>query len=203
MDFLYAGPASAKTTLILAHGAGGPMDTDWMNAMADALARHGVRTARFEFGYMAARRTGERKPPSPANVLIGQYVRAIETVEAKGRLLIGGKSMGGRMASMIADKQYKEGKIAGLVCLGYPFHPPGQPEKLRTDHLENLACPTLIFQGERDPFGTREEVAGYPLSKAIDVRWMVDGDHDLKPRKASGATLAEHMDSVAAAVAAF
>jgi len=202
-DFLYTGPAKAKTTLILAHGAGGPMDSDWMNKMADVFAAHGVRTARFEFGYMAGRRTGARKPPSPANVLIGQYVGAINSVEKSGKLLIGGKSLGGRMASMIADKQHKDGAIAGLVCLGYPFHPPGQPEKLRTDHLENLGCPTLIFQGERDPFGTKKEVAGYKLSKAIDIRWMEDGEHDLKPRKASGKTLAGHMETIAKAVAAF
>lgn len=202
-EFIYAGPAAAKTTLLLAHGAGAPMDSDWMNKMADAFSRHGVRSARFEFGYMAGRRNGERKPPARANILIGEYIRAIDTVERSGKLLIGGKSLGGRMASMIADKQFKDGRIAGLVCLGYPFHPPGQPEKLRTDHLEKLACPTLIFQGERDPFGTREEVSAYPLSRAIAIDWMADGDHDLKPRKASGKTLVEHMDAVAAAVAAF
>lgn len=174
-----------------------------MNAMAEAVAAHGIRVARFEFGYMAARREGARKPPSPANILIGEYLRAIDELKAPGKLFIGGKSLGGRMASMVADKLHGGGRIAGLVCLGYPFHPPGQPEKLRTDHLEKLACPTLVCQGERDPFGTRAEVAAYPLSKAIEIVWLPDGDHDLKPRKASGATLDGNVGAAAAAIEAF
>ena len=202
-DFIYDGAATAKATLLLAHGAGAPMDSDWMNTVAAKVAGHGIRVARFEFGYMAARRIGNRPPPSPANKLIGEYVGAIAGVERSGRLFIGGKSLGGRMASMIADKQFKDGAIAGLVCLGYPFHPPGQPEKLRTDHLEKLVCPTLICQGERDPFGTREEVVAYPLSPKIAIEWLTDGDHDLKPRKASGATFDGNLDIAAKAVADF
>ncbi len=203
MSFLFSGPSSAKTTLLLAHGAGAPMDSDWMNAMAEAVAAQGIRVARFEFGYMAARREGARKPPSPANILIGEYLRAIDELKTHGKLFIGGKSLGGRMASMVADKLHAGARIAGLVCLGYPFHPPGQPEKLRTDHLEMLACPTLVCQGERDPFGTRDEVAAYPLSKSIEILWLTDGDHDLKPRKASGATLEGNVAEAAGAIAAF
>lgn len=202
-DFICDGAPTAKATLLLAHGAGAPMDSDWMNTVAAKIAGHGIRVARFEFGYMAARRIGNRPPPSPANNLIGEYVGAIAAVEQSGRLFIGGKSLGGRMASMIADKQFKDGAIAGLVCLGYPFHPPGQPEKLRTDHLEKLTCPTLICQGERDPFGTREEGAAYPLSPKIAIEWLTDGDHDLKPRKTSGATFDGNLDIAAKAVAGF
>lgn len=202
-DFIYDGAPTAKATLLLAHGAGAPMDSDWMNAVATKVAGFGIRVARFEFGYMAARRAGNRPPPSPANRLIGEYIGAIGSVGRSGPLFIGGKSLGGRMASMIADKQSKDGAIAGLVCLGYPFHPPGQPEKLRTDHLEKLSCPTLICQGERDPFGTREEVASYPLSPKIAIEWLTDGDHDLKPRKASGATFDGNLDIAAKAVAEF
>ncbi len=200
---IYDGAPTAKATLLLAHGAGAPMDSDWMNTVAAKIAGHGIRVARFEFGYMAARRAGNRPPPSPANKLIGEYVGAIGSVDRSGPLFMGGKSLGGRMASMIADNQFKERAIAGLVCLGYPFHPPGQPEKLRTDHLEKLSCPTLICQGERDPFGTREEVADYPLSSAIAIEWLTDGDHDLKPRKASGATFDGNLDIAAKAVADF
>lgn len=196
-SFIYTGPSNAAATLLLAHGAGAPMDSDWMNTVAMALAERGIRVARFEFGYMAARRDGQRPPPSPANKLIGEYLGAIAAVEKAGQLFIGGKSMGGRMASMIADKQYRAGAIAGLVCLGYPFHPPGNPEKLRTDHLEPLTVPTLICQGERDPFGTRDEVAAYPLSQSTELFWLADGDHDLKPRKASGFTHADHIGAVA------
>ena len=87
--------------------------------------------------------------------------------------------------------------MAGLLCLGYPFHPPGRPAQLRTGHLERLATPALICQGTRDPFGMREEVAGYPLSPAIEILWLEDGDHDLKPRRASGFTAAGHLATVA------
>jgi predicted alpha/beta-hydrolase family hydrolase len=204
-DFLYSGPEKAEATLLLAHGAGAPMDSDWMTTMVDKIAAHGIRVARFEFGYMATRRdgSGNRPPPAPANRLIGEYIGAIAGVERAGGLFVGGKSMGGRVASMIAGKQFKEGKIGGLVCLGYPFHPPGQPEKLRTDHLEKLESPTLICQGERDPFGTHDEVSAYPLSPNIAVTWLTDGDHDLKPRKASGATFDGNLDIAAKAIADF
>jgi predicted alpha/beta-hydrolase family hydrolase len=122
----------------------------------------------------------------------------IETLGAKG-LVIGGKSMGGRIASLIAD----EAGVAGLVCLGYPFHPVGKPDRLRVAHLATLTTPTLIVQGTRDPFGTREEVAGYALSDAIKIHWLEDGDHDFKPRKASGHTQQQHWHDAVAAVAGF
>lgn len=203
--FLYDGPESASATIVLAHGAGAPMDSGSMTQYAQALAEAGFRVGRFEFGYMAVRRdgTGNRPPPSPANKLIAEYLAAISNVEKTGKLIIGGKSMGGRMASMVAEKQFKEGKIAGLLCLGYPFHPPGNPEKLRTDHLAPLTVPTLICQGERDPFGTRDEVAEYPLSSSTEVFWLTDGDHDLKPRKASGFSHKDHINAVAGRIASW
>ena len=107
--------------------------------------------------------------------------------------------MGGRIASMIAD----EAGVAGLACLGYPFHPPGKPEKLRTEHLETLKTPALILQGERDPFGRREEVEGYALSSAIDVQYLPDGNHDLQPRKSSGHTRDGNRVAAVAAIHAF
>ncbi len=199
-DFLFSGPADAETTQLLAHGAGAPMDSDWMNAMAETLAEQGIRVARFEFAYMAARRAGQRKPPPRAETLLGEYRAAVDALPSSGRLLIGGKSLGGRVASMVADELFSAGGIGGLVCLGYPFHPPGSPQKLRTAHLESLECPTLICQGTRDPFGTQDEVAGYALSKAISIRWL-PGDHDLKPRKADGVKLGDNLAAVAEAVA--
>jgi predicted alpha/beta-hydrolase family hydrolase len=106
--------------------------------------------------------------------------------------------MGGRVASLLADELYTARRIAGLLCLGYPFHPPGRPEQLRTAHLAGLATPTLICQGTRDPFGPREEVETYGLSRAIELFWLEDGDHDLKPRKSvSGLTAAQHLAAVA------
>ncbi|TGP19052.1 alpha/beta family hydrolase, partial [Mesorhizobium sp. M1D.F.Ca.ET.234.01.1.1] len=111
-------------------------------------------------------------------------------------------SMGGRVASMVADEMFSKREIVGLVCLGYPFHPPGKPEQLRTKHLLDLKTPTLIFQGTRDEFGTKNEVATYGLSPAIEVVWLEDGDHDLKPRKAiSGFSTADHLKTVAETIA--
>jgi predicted alpha/beta-hydrolase family hydrolase len=204
VDFLFDGPEDARVTVLLAHGAGAPMDSASMTAAAKALADRGIRVARFEFGYIAARRTGDgRKPPPKAEKVMPEYVAAIEALgPTNGPLIIGGKSMGGRVASMVADEAFAAGRIAGLVCLGYPFHPPGKPEQLRTAHLEGLKTPTLICQGTRDEFGTREEVSAYRLSPDIELLWLEDGDHDLKPRKSvSGFSAAEHLATVAKAVA--
>jgi predicted alpha/beta-hydrolase family hydrolase len=196
---LFDGPAEAPLTLALAPGAGAPMDSPFMAAMAQRVAARGLRVARFEFPYMAARRAdGRKRPPDRAPVLLDSWRRTIEDLGA-ARLAIGGKSLGGRIASMLAD----EAGVRGLVCLGYPFHPPGRPERLRTAHLETLATPCLIVQGERDPFGTAEEVPGYALSPAIRVAWMPDGDHGLTPRKKSGRTAEQNLDLAATAVADF
>jgi predicted alpha/beta-hydrolase family hydrolase len=105
------------------------------------------------------------------------------------RLVVGGKSLGGRIASMIAD----EAKVRGLVCFGYPFHPPGRPEKLRTARLRDLETPALVLQGTRDPFGSPEEVRGYRLSRSIRVVPVPDGDHSFKPRAKSGRTEGENL----------
>lgn len=200
--FLFDGPEQAAITILLAHGAGAPMDSASMTAAAKALAGAGFRVARFEFGYMAARRTGTaRTPPPKAEKLNPEYLAAIEALGTKGRLVIGGKSMGGRVASMVADSLFEAGRVQGLLCLGYPFHPPGKPGQLRTAHLFDLKTPTLIVQGTRDEFGTREEVSTYALSPAIELLWLEDGDHDLKPRKRiSGFSAADHLNTMAGAV---
>jgi predicted alpha/beta-hydrolase family hydrolase len=197
LNLLWDGPAKASRTVILAHGAGAAMDTQFMNAFAHGLAERGIRVARFEFPYMATQRvTGKSRPPDREPILRETWLRVIESVKAKS-LFIGGKSMGGRIASLIAD----EAEVAGLVCLGYPFHPTGKPDQLRVEHLKTIQTPTLIVQGERDPFGTREEVVGYKLSRKVQVHWLRDGDHSFKPRKSSGRTeegnLAEGVDVVA------
>ena len=180
------------------------MDSNSMNAVARVLADAGLRVVRFEFGYMAARRQGQRKPPPRAETLIGEYREAVAALGAEGQLIIGGKSMGGRVASMVADELLAKKKIAGLLCLGYPFHPPAKPTQLRTAHLAALRTPALICQGTRDEFGTREEVEGYSLSDRIELLWLEDGDHDLKPRKSvSGFTSADHLATVAGTVVAW
>lgn len=203
--FLFDGPPDAGVTILLAHGAGAPMDSAWMNASTKALAATGLRVARFEFDYMAARRgTGGRKPPPRAEMLRSEYEAAVDALDTAGLTAIGGKSMGGRVASMVADKLHAGGKIAGLFCLGYPFHPVGKPDQPRTAHLADLRTPTLIMQGTRDPFGTRREVQDYALSNLIEIFWLEDGDHDLKPRKSvSGFTAADHLAAMADHAAAW
>ena len=197
-EFLFDGPIDAARTVALAHGAGAPMDSPFMAVFAEGLATRGHRVARFEFPYMAGRREGRRRGPDSPRVLAETWLAVIAALGAK-RLVIGGKSLGGRVASMIAD----EAGVSGLLCLGYPFHPPGRPEKLRTAHLALLRTPSLIVQGTRDSLGNQIEVAGYALSSAIAFRWLEDGDHSFKPRKASGRTEAQNWAEGIEAGAAF
>ena len=200
LELLVDGPEDGAPTIVLAHGAGAPMDSPAMEAVAGGLTRRGLRVARFEFPYMRRRRlTGRRGGPDRPQVLQATWHQVIDRLGGGDRLVIGGKSMGGRIASMIAD----EARVRGLVCLGYPFHPPGRPERLRTDHLAELRTPALILQGTRDPFGKPEEVASYELSSQIRVVWIEDGDHSLKPRVKSGRTLQQNLDEALGAVAEF
>ncbi|MFN3714556.1 MAG: alpha/beta fold hydrolase [Alcanivoracaceae bacterium] len=180
-------------TLLLAHGAGAPMDSDFMNALSEALASEGIRVLRFEFPYMTERRSnGRKRPPDRAPVLLSAFAAALADAGGE-QLFIGGKSMGGRMATQLATETH----CRGVVCFGYPFHPPGKVEKTRLDHLGDMLAPALICQGERDPFGTRDEVSGYALPAAIQLEWLADGNHDLAPRKRSGLT--QHDNIVRAA----
>ena len=199
--FLANGPRRAPVTILLAHGAGAPMDSPFMEAMAALLAARNLRTVRFEFAYMAARRQGARRPPPRAESLMGECEAAVSELRAEGPLIVGGKSLGGRVASLVAQAQSDAGRAAGLLCLGYPFHPPGAPDRLRTAHLMHLRLPTLICQGTRDPFGTRDEVEALGLPPAVRLHWAEDGDHDLKPRKASGLTARGNWSMAADAIA--
>lgn len=177
----------SRATLILAHGAGAPMDSDFMTDLATALAGQGIATVRFEFPYMQRRRQqGGRRPPDRQPVLLAYWREVFRAVAADcpGPLLIGGKSMGGRMASLVAD----ELEPAGLFCFGYPFHPPGKPEKLRTAHLGTLTTPGVIIQGDRDPFARGPGVRELALPPSLTLHWLVGGDHDFKPLKRSGLT---------------
>lgn len=189
---LIDGPSSAPASLLLAHGAGAPMDSAFMAAIATGLAERGWRVVRFEFPYMAhTRLTGQRRAPDRLPKLLEAFRQQVAMEdEAAGAaaphpLFIGGKSMGGRVASLLADELPA---VRGCLCLGYPFHPPGRPEQLRTDHLQALGTPTLILQGERDSFGRRGEVEGYSLSPAIALQWIAAGDHSFKPTRSSGHT---------------
>ncbi|MBV6285669.1 alpha/beta family hydrolase [Pseudomonas aegrilactucae] len=196
------GDGAPSGCLILAHGAGAPMDSEFMQDMAQRLAAQGLGVLRFEFPYMAQRRLdGGKRPPNPQARLLECWREVVAQVRplVAGPLAIGGKSMGGRMASLVAD----ELGVDALVCLGYPFYAAGKPEKPRVAHLAELKTPTLIVQGERDALGNRETVQRYALSSAIEVCWRVAGDHDLKPLKASGFSHADHLAATAHRVAAF
>lgn len=196
--------SAAKTplspTLILAHGAGAPMDSDWMTGMAERLAARGINVLRFEFPYMAQRRLdGGKRPPNPQAKLLESWREVYREVRrhVTGPLAIGGKSMGGRMASLVAD----ELNVDRLVCLGYPFYAVGKPEKPRVAHLAQLHTPTLIVQGERDALGNRLTVETYPLAPTLELVWLAAADHDLKPLKVSGFTHEQHLERAADSLA--
>ena len=172
-----------------------------MVTMAAAIAKKsGLRVARFEFPYMAQRRVdGKKRPPDRSDKLIACYREAIEALGGADKVVVGGKSMGGRMASLIAE----DAGARGLVCLGYPFHPPGKPDVLRTSHLLRMRLPAIIVQGTRDTFGGPETVRAVSLPPAIHIHWIGDGDHSFKPTKASGRTEAQALDEAAEAVAGY
>ncbi len=186
--------------LLLAHGAGAPMDSDFMNIVAEGVAKQGIQVVRFEFPYMQQRRlTGKKRPPDRLPVLLDCWQQVIGDWGGDENLIIGGKSMGGRMASLIAAQQ----RVRGLVCLGYPFHPAGKPDRLRTEHLPQITSPTLVVQGDRDKLGNRGEVASYDLPPDVRFRWLIDGDHDFKPRVKSGYTHQQHLITTVHAITDF
>lgn len=177
----------AGVTIILAHGAGANQLSGFMRLFANGLAERGADVVTFNFLYMEQ----GRKIPDPAPRLEGCYRAVIEATlkhrKLKGnRLLIGGKSMGGRIASQVAAQNGQN--IAGLVFLGYPLHPPGRPEKLRSEHLPKIKAPMLFVQGARDAFGTKEEIAAIIKKlKMPATLYAVDGgDHSLKVPKSAG-----------------
>tara|TARA_B100000809_G_scaffold73905_1_gene71672 strand:+ start:4812 stop:5465 length:654 start_codon:yes stop_codon:yes gene_type:complete len=189
-----------QASYIFAHGAGAPMDSDFMQSITALLIAQGVRVIRFEFPYMSERRqSGKRRPPNRQLDLLECFGQVVERVSERfiEPLFIGGKSMGGRMATLLLTESLQQLGCKGVICFGYPFHPQGKPEKLRTEHLFNMSVPTLVLQGTRDALGNCEEVEDYGLPKAIELHWLEDGDHDLKPRVKSGFKQFEHLQAAA------
>jgi hypothetical protein len=187
---LIDGPADAEATVVLAHGAGAPMDSPFMAAIAAGLAERGWRVVRFEFPYMArSRSSGRRHGPDRLPVLQEAFRHQVHleaTDHPQRPLILAGKSMGGRVASLLADELAAASPVCGCLCLAYPFHPPGKPLQLRTEHLAALRTPTLILQGERDSFGRRAEVETYHLSHQVQLGWIPSGDHSFTPTRSSG-----------------
>jgi uncharacterized protein len=196
-EFLVNSPESEpKGIFLLAHGARKGMANPFLETIAKGVVNAGVRVIRFHFPFMEDMlRTGTKKPPNGGKVLRQCFAELIEhCVEreniSRNKIIIGGKSMGARVASMIAD----EHKVAGVICLAYPFHPPRKPEDLRIEHLPGLKTPMLVCQGELDPNGNQEELRQLYVSKAIQFHWIADSDRNFKPVNNSERTLAENMD---------
>ncbi|GAA0777968.1 alpha/beta hydrolase [Roseibium denhamense] len=206
--FLWSKPeAPAAATFLLAHGAGAPMDSAFMEKLSNALKAENIAVARFEFQYMAGRRTGgAKRPPPKAEKLISEFQTALQTLmqETDGAILLGGKSMGGRVAAMLAGGGSLPGRVTGVCCFGYPFHPTGKPDAdWRLDPLRLAKRPAMILQGDRDPFGTRAELETVTLPDHVQVTYLEDGNHDFGPRGKSPATLDGNITAAAQAAAQF
>lgn len=206
--WLMTGEVGARTHLILAHGAGAPMTSSFLSRMAELIASKGVTVHRFDFPYMAARADGgPRRPPPRAETLVSDYCHAVAQCRARigeqSRLLIGGKSMGGRVACLAAADIACAHSIAGIVVIGYPLAPPRQTGGNRGRIIQQLAIPTLIVQGTRDPFGGRAAFGALDLPVNVQMRWTEDGDHDLKPRRLTGITHVAALEEAACAIAEF
>ncbi|WP_257280575.1 alpha/beta family hydrolase [Endozoicomonas sp. ISHI1] len=205
MDLIWNRAETGSPLLILAHGAGAAMDSDFMNQMAVLMMAEGISVVRFEFPYMRERRkTGKKRPPDRQPKLLHCWQDVIEYIQKdyNGPLFIGGKSMGGRMASLLVS-EVSGLSLRGVVCLGYPFHAPGKQDKPRTEHLVDFPLPMLVVQGSRDVMGDYSTVRGYGLSKNIELHWLADGNHDLKPRVKSGFTHEQHLLEAAQKISAF
>lgn len=191
--------------LLMTHGAGAGLDSAMLVAFRQALSEQGVQTLGVEFSYLRQmREEGRRRPPPRVERLVDELALGCDILSQASRVTqmpfwLGGKSMGGRVASMLAARD----GAAGLVLCGYPFHPPKRPDRLRLDHWPGLRCPVLVLQGTRDPFGNRDEVSRYELPAVAQVQWLEDGDHDWKPRRASGRNQAELISEAATHAAAF
>ncbi|MGA7116340.1 MAG: alpha/beta family hydrolase [Hyphomicrobium sp.] len=206
-SWLMTGPAERETHFMLAHGAGAGMSTPFLTRIAQLLDEGGATVHRFEFGYMAARTAGGGRRPAPrAETLVDEYLAAIAQCRARigprARLFIGGKSMGGRIAC-IASTGAGDIGISGVAVLGFPLVPPGKPHASRALVIEQMPLPALIVQGTRDAFGGAEAFAGVRIPAHVRLHWIADGDHDLKPRKASGRTHDEALQDAAEALLGF
>jgi uncharacterized protein len=186
MIYPAATPGQPAVTLILGHGAGAGQTSGFMVMAATGLATRGIDAVTFNFPYIEQ----GRRIPDPKDRLEGCYRAVIDAVRQKrgghGRLAIGGKSMGGRIASQVAATG--AAGVAALVFLGYPLHPPGKPDQLRARHLSDIAAPMLFVQGSRDTFGTPDELRPIikQLKAACELHVVEGGDHSFKVLKRAG-----------------
>lgn len=200
----------AAPVLVLAHGAGAPADSPFMELLAAALSAQGVTTVRFEFPYMEKRREdGKKRPPDRQPTLLGHFRTVIaetcDGIDGQAGVFVGGKSMGGRMASILAAEPGIDDAVRGAVCFGYPFHPPGKNDRWRTDHFQSLCRPIQIIQGTRDPFGKQAEVEARALDtlENVNLAWLEGGDHDYRPLARQSESREDLIQQAAAAAARF
>ncbi len=191
-------------TFLITHGAGAGLDSEFMVSVTKGLEEKNIEVIGFEFPYMKIiKKEGKRRPPDRMPKLLIAFEEAINNVSHKKNLFIGGKSMGGRVASLLAAEEDLNDEIKGVICLGFPFHPPKKEDKFRGEHLASISVPTLIVQGDRDTFGNQNEVDTYQFSKKVNVKFLTDGDHSFKPRVKSAVTLEENMKKSVELIAQF
>jgi predicted alpha/beta-hydrolase family hydrolase len=186
--------------LLFAHGAGAGQDSDFIRFLSQCIEKEGIDVIRFNFPYMdEIQRTGKRRPPNQTRELIDCWHKTIGLYGSE-EFFIGGKSMGGRIASLVANQC----SAKGLICAGFPFHAPGRPNNpQRLASLLAVSVPTLLVQGTRDGMGSLEDLESIPWPHQFQIEWLIDGDHSFKPRKASGWTQEGHLRSAARAMVQF
>jgi hypothetical protein len=175
-NILINGPKEAKNILLFAHGAGASMDSKFMNTISNGLNKNGIMTVRFEFPYMLKRRLGKNSFPDKVTVLCDFYKDLYFKIKKDNldrNIWLGGKSMGGRVSTIIS----KSLPVSGVVVFGYPFHPINKIDQLRLESLQLSGPPILIIQGTRDKFGNIDQVKGYKICNNNTIFWLEGGDH--------------------------
>ena len=198
---VYEGPTEGSTVFVCAHGAGGSISDRSTLSSANAMRKHGMGVVRFNFIYKEKGRGGPDKMPKLMDTFRAVVAQARAEL-SPGQLIIGGRSMGGRAASMLAADGFD---ADGLLLLAYPLHPPGQPEKLRVEHLAKITMPVIQFSGTRDPFCTPAlmEEALTAVKAPWEMHWVETADHSFHVLKSSGKTDAQVMDDIGASAAAW
>jgi predicted alpha/beta-hydrolase family hydrolase len=178
----YPAAGDRLATLVLAHGASAGHRSPFMVRIASGLAARGVEVVTFDFPYVEQK----RRVPDPSPRLEAAIAAAIGEAGAAVPVFIGGKSLGGRIATHLAAHADARARMAGVVVLGYPLHPPGRPEQIRTKHLADIAVPLLIVQGTRDALGTPDELRPWLEAPHATLHAVEGGDHSLAVRKGAG-----------------
>jgi uncharacterized protein len=195
---LKLGPEDSEVIVIMAHGAGAGNNSEFMTYHAKSMADQGYLVLSFNFDYMQTMiETGKRRPPERQAKLESTYIahitEAVRDYPNCKKIVLVGKSMGGKIASFISTQQSLQKNvlnISAVIALGYPFYPVNKKEKLpeRTNHFVDICIPFLVIQGERDALGSRDFIESITLANVPKLKWLIDGDHSFTPRKSSGLT---------------